>query len=165
MASDSFQGSSSVVFILSFSNLLLGTAAIVVLAIHITKKTWVVTLIWLFSSLLNIVLNILLIPTYGKMGAAYATLLSILFILIFYIIAAQKLFPLIIPYKSMLKVVFLLISFNYLGEYIAFDIWINIFLKTCFVLLYVATILYFTRIIKKEEIKQLKNYLKVKLFK
>ena len=165
MASDSFQGSSSVVFILSFSNLLLGTAAIVVLAIHITKKTWVVTLIWLFSSLLNIVLNILLIPTYGKMGAAYATLLSILFILIFYIIAAQKLFPLIIPYKSMLKFVFLLISFNYLGEYIAFDIWINIFLKTCFVLLYVATILYFTRIIKKEEIKQLKNYLKVKLFK
>ena len=165
MASDSFQGSSSVVFIMSFSNLLLGTAAIVVLAIHITKKTWIVTLIWVFSSLLNIVLNILLIPGYGKMGAAFATLLSILFILIFYIIASKKVFPLTIPYRSMLKVGFLLISFNYMGRYITFDIWTNIFLKTCFVLLYVTVLIYFTRIIKSEEIKLLKNYLNVKFFK
>ena len=165
MASDSFQGSSSVVFIMSFSNLLLGTAAIVVLAIHITKKTWIVTLIWVFSSLLNIVLNILLIPAYGKMGAAFATLLSILFILIFYIIASKKVFPLTIPYRSMLKVGFLLISFNYMGRYITFDIWTNIFLKTCFVLMYITIVIYFTRIIKKEEIKLMKNYLNVKFFK
>ena len=159
MAADSFKGSSNVVFIMSFSNLLLGTAAIVVLAIHITQKTWIVTIIWVLSSILNIILNILLIPIYSKMGAAYATLLSISFILIFYIISARMVFPLIIPYKSMLKVVFLLISFNFLGGYITFDILTNIFLKTFFVLLYVIIILYFTRIIKKEEIKHLKNYL------
>lgn len=165
MASDSYLGSSSVVFIMSFSNLLIGTAAIVVLAIHITKKTWIVTLIWLLSSLLNIALNILLIPIYSKMGAAYATLLSILFILVFYIIAAKKVFPLIIPYRSMFKVAFLLISFNYLGEYITFNIWTNVFLKTCFVLLYVIILFYFTGIIKKEEVKQMKNYLKTNFFK
>ena len=99
------------------------------------------------------------------MGAAYATLLSILFILVFYIIAAKKVFPLIIPYRSMFKVAFLLISFNYLGEYITFNIWTNIFLKTCFVLLYVIILFYYTGIIKKEEIKQMKNYLKVNFFK
>tara|TARA_Y100001958_G_C21247945_1_gene579980 strand:- start:1332 stop:2768 length:1437 start_codon:yes stop_codon:yes gene_type:complete len=161
MASDSFQGSSSVVFVMSFSNLLLGTAAIVVLAIHITRKTWIVSIIWIFSSLLNITLNILLIPIYSKMGAAYATLLSILFILIFYIISAKKVFPIIIPYRSMLKVVFLLISFNYLSGYISFDILTNIFFKICILLLYIMIMLNFTRIIKKDEIKLIKKYLNI----
>ena len=161
MASDSFQGSSSVVFVMSFSNLLLGTAAIVVLAIHITRKTWIVSIIWIFSSLLNITLNILLIPIYSKMGAAYATLLSILFFLIFYIISAKKVFPIIIPYRSMLKVVFLLISFNYLSGYISFDILTNIFFKICILLLYIMIMLNFTRIIKKDEIKLIKKYLNI----
>lgn len=165
MAPESYQGSSSSVFVLSFSNLILGTAAIVVLAIHITKKTWIVTLIWVFSSVLNIFLNVLLIPGYGKMGAAYATLISIIFILIAYIIAARKVFPLIIPYQSILKVCFLLVVFYLIGQLIAFGILINICLKSCLVMSYLLTILYVTDIVRNDEISRLRSYLRFKLLK
>lgn len=47
------------------------------------EKTYIVALITIFAAILNIILNILLIPVYGTIAAAYTTLISFT---IFYII-------------------------------------------------------------------------------
>lgn len=163
MASKSFQGSSNVVFILSFSNLLLGMAALVVLAIHITRKTWIVTLIWIGSSLVNIALNVWLIPIYGRIGAAYATMLSILFILVMYIVAAQKVFPLIVPYLSIAKIAVFLVVFNYVGTLIDFSLLINIIIKSVLLLIYSLILIYLTGVIHKYELKKALGFVQSKL--
>lgn len=160
MASKSFQGSSNVVFILAFSKLLLGLAALIVLAIHITRKTWIVTIIWVASSFVNVALNIWLIPEYGRMGAAYATMLSILFILIMYIIAAHKVFPLVIPYFSLIKVLAVLVLFNYLGTLVQFGLITNILLKVVLTVSYAFIILVFTGVITNEERNKFRMMLK-----
>lgn len=159
IASKSFQGSSKVVFILSFSNLLLGLAALVVLAIHITRKTWIVTLIWIGSSVLNIALNLWLIPVYGRMGAAYATMFSILFILVMYIIAAQRVFPFKVPYLSILKIALFLFLFNYISSWINFGLLYNVLLKTALIGLYLLFMITFTGVIHKNELLKLKTFI------
>ena len=55
---------------------------------------------------LNIGLNIVLIPTYGLMGAVYATVISYVIGLIFALIIGRKLYPLPLPIKSTLMIIF-----------------------------------------------------------
>lgn len=49
------------------------------------------------SAILNIILNFLLIPTYGRFGAAWATLLSVLVIPLYIFVVAQRTY--FIPYR------------------------------------------------------------------
>lgn len=163
MADKSFEGSGNIVFILAFSNLILGVAALVVLAIHITRKTWIVTIIWVVSSIFNIFLNIWLIPLYSRTGAAYATLFSILFICVMYIFAAQRVFPLKIPYLAMIKVLVVLILFNYIGSLITLSILLNVFLKLFLVCCYSIILMFFLGVFSKIELHRFKSFLFKKL--
>ncbi len=142
MADKSYHGSGNIVFVLGISNLLLGLASIIVLAIHITRKTWIITLTWVISSIANIFLNIWLIPLYGRIGAAYATMFSVGFILILYIVAAIKTFPFKLPYFSFIKVFILLILFNQIALSINYSLILSITIKLGLLLVYLV-ILYF----------------------
>ena len=142
MADKSYHGSGNIVFVLGISNLLLGLASIIVLAIHITRKTWIITLTWVISSIANIFLNIWLIPLYGRIGAAYATMFSVGFILILYIVAAIKTFPFKLPYFGFIKVFILLILFNQIALSINYSLILSITIKLGLLLVYLV-ILYF----------------------
>ncbi|WP_235611272.1 oligosaccharide flippase family protein [Pseudoalteromonas luteoviolacea] len=58
--------------------------------LFIKKKTKLISIVTLSSALLNVILNYLLIPVWGILGAAYATLISsILLLLLFYKLGNQ----------------------------------------------------------------------------
>lgn len=77
-----------------FFGMLKDTALI---ALHIQKKTRVIGIVVLFIALLNLTLNILLIPRYSILGVSAATLFSqIVFFLVIYIFAQKAYF---IPYE------------------------------------------------------------------
>ena len=79
---------------------------------QIKEKTKFSFYILLLGSIINIVLNILLIPIFGLMGALYSTFLAYLFILIFSIILGRQFIEINFPYLVFLKVIFnLLICF------------------------------------------------------
>jgi O-antigen/teichoic acid export membrane protein len=96
-SSQDYWRSSTLIPIISLSvffGLLKDTSLI---GLQITKRTKIIGVVILIIALLNLGLNILLIPEFNIMGAAFATLLAqiIFFIVIF--IFAQKYYP--IPYE------------------------------------------------------------------
>lgn len=118
MADTNYSGSHSIVFILSASYLFMGLAGIIVTGIHISMKTWLVSLIWAFSAVINIVLNILLIPKYGRLGASIATMLSSLVILICYFVAVFKVYPVHFEYLKYAYLSIMMITSNIIAQYI-----------------------------------------------
>ena len=67
------------------------------IALNITKKTRLIGLLTVGTSILNVVLNVWLIPIYGFMGAAYATLLMQFFSCIVIYKLSQRYYP--VPYS------------------------------------------------------------------
>jgi len=128
MADTSYSESHNIVFILSFSYLFMGLAGVIVNCIHISLKTWIVSLIWIFSSVINIGLNVLLIPKYGRIGASIATMFSSLFIVIFYFFAIYKVYPVNFAYNKFIFLSLLTFIINVIAQYI------DIYLKHSFIL-------------------------------
>ena len=141
VAADSYLGSHSIVFVLSISYLFLGLAGVIIIGVHITLKTWIITAIWLFSAAINIVLNILLIPKYGRMGAACATMLSVLFINISYFLAVSIVYPVKFVYIKYIEVVLLMIAANYVGSIIQTTLFYAIMLKFLLLIAFIAVLI------------------------
>lgn len=142
MADSAFSGSHSNVFILSVSYLFLGLSGIVVLGIHITRKTWIVTIIWPISAIANIAFNVWLIPEYAQLGAAIATLLSVLVINMLYFFALSRVYPLKFEYLAFIKILFVLIVFNYIGSLIVLPIILGVLFKTLLLMSYLLVLVY-----------------------
>jgi len=68
------------------------------------KKTGSITLAILLAGLLNLVLNLLLIPAYGYFAAAVTTLISYAFLLVLMIILSRRLLIWPFPFYSLVKV-------------------------------------------------------------
>lgn len=86
--------------------------------IYQSKKTKQAMYIGVSCAILNVMLNFLLVPKYGAYGAAYATLLSFIYLFIFgYWYAATKCYFIpvmwkkLIPYLSVLSIVYLIFQF------------------------------------------------------
>lgn len=62
--------------LLTFSAIFDQAFQITSLGIHLTEKTWYFTIIIVITAVFNIIVNFLLIPTFGFVGAGIATLLS-----------------------------------------------------------------------------------------
>ncbi len=88
-----------VIPIIVFSYIFFGMRIVVTLGMLLTKNTKALALITLFASLLNIVLNIIFIPLWGMMAAAYSTLVSFIFLYWLSYIISQKYYS--IPYENM----------------------------------------------------------------
>ncbi len=74
MATPAFYAAATVVPIIGFALVLDGMTFMVKVGILITKKTYFRTITIFIAAGLNVGLNFLLIPTYGMVGAAWATL-------------------------------------------------------------------------------------------
>ncbi len=158
MSDASYMGSHNIVFVLSVSFLFLGLAGIVVLGIHITRKTWIVTIIWPISAVINILFNIWLIPIYGRMGAAYATMFSVIVINLSYLFALHRVYPVKFEYINFLKVLILLVVFNYVGSLIQLNIISSILIKILLLIIFLVAV-YFSGIFKKAEIQKGRNWI------
>ncbi|QED28714.1 lipopolysaccharide biosynthesis protein [Microvenator marinus] len=74
------------------------------LSFHLGKKTWVQLFITANTAAINLVLNLLLLPAYGIMGAAFATLVSLLLALLQSAWFGRKVFRLPLTFKTPAKV-------------------------------------------------------------
>lgn len=93
MASPNFWPAYKVIPLITLSYLLYGIRHMTRIGIWVYSKTYIDSILLAIAAALNTVLNLLLIPPYGMMGAAWATLLSYTLVLIMAAVINQRLFP------------------------------------------------------------------------
>jgi O-antigen/teichoic acid export membrane protein len=115
--------------ILCFAIIFQSSLQVTAVGISLEKKNYIfVRLTWL-AALINFISNYLLIPDYGASGAAFATLISYIFITVSYFYYTQKLHPIVINWRSLfiimllgtllaiISIIFVNISFNFVIIY------------------------------------------------
>lgn len=83
--------------IVAFGLVAFGISSVVVAGISISRRTSWIAVLSAASALVNVVLNLLLIPPFGQVGAAVATLVAYLVLVATYFHRAQRLYP--TPYR------------------------------------------------------------------
>jgi len=78
-SSGEFTDSYRILIIISIAMFFYGVFTHFSILLNVLKKVKALNLLWVFMAFTNIFLNILLIPKFGTMGAAYSTLISFLF--------------------------------------------------------------------------------------
>jgi O-antigen/teichoic acid export membrane protein len=84
---------------------------------ELCKKTLTLTLVFFMAGLVNILLNIFLIPSHGYMGAGIAKSISFVTLLIIGIGVSYSFMPWLVPLKSLAKVI---ISTTFMGAVLIF---------------------------------------------
>ncbi|MEO6681918.1 MAG: polysaccharide biosynthesis C-terminal domain-containing protein, partial [Ginsengibacter sp.] len=83
--------------ILGYNLIFIGYSYIAIVAISITKNTKPYGIAMLYATILTIILNVLLIPHFGKEGSALATVFAQILVPVYLFYKGQKVFY--IPYK------------------------------------------------------------------
>ncbi len=73
---EKFQGASQYIYLISLAYALQGMYMMVVNYIYYTKKTHLISMVTISTSILHVVLSYMLIQHYGAIGAAYASVIS-----------------------------------------------------------------------------------------
>ncbi|MHA1251811.1 MAG: lipopolysaccharide biosynthesis protein, partial [Candidatus Helarchaeota archaeon] len=153
MAKSDYWSAWKVVFLLSISSVFFGMMNVTAYGFHIVKLTWVMSIIEISGSLLNLLFNYLLIPKYGMIGASVATSLSFLCILIGYFVFLEKVYPIPFKYFKFIFVFILSGIVYYTSTFIQFGIIQSILLKLLVVLLF-PTILIVSGYFNKAELQK-----------
>jgi O-antigen/teichoic acid export membrane protein len=113
---EAFYNSYKVIVPLSLGILFFATTQVTAAGISLTKKTYFLLIFsWVVASL-NVVLNFILIPRFGMVGASIATLLSYFVLTVSYGIISWKLWPIIYYWHKILPITLvtvLVAIFNY----------------------------------------------------
>lgn len=104
VAKEYHEGYRSIPFI-ALGSFFLGLQQRFLFILQLHKKTLFTLLIIAFSGLINVGLNILLIPIYGYMAAAVTTLISYAILLLLMIITSRRFFVWSFPFKSLIKAI------------------------------------------------------------
>jgi O-antigen/teichoic acid export membrane protein len=86
---------------------MLGLYLIFLPGIYLKKKTRVVPFVTGIGAAINIVGNLILIPRWGMMGAAWATLMGYLAMAVVLYITVQKFYPVKYQFQRLAKIVFI----------------------------------------------------------
>ena len=144
-----------------------GLTQITMLGINLVFKTQYISHCSWLAAIVNVALNLLLIPKYGMIGASIATMISYILLTVSYGFISQRLYPIKIDLGKLFKSLAIILSF------VIFSFGINhistnkgliivVFFKTTYLVLYPALFL-LTGIFDKSEILHVKAM--AKLFK
>ncbi len=122
----------------------------------IAKKTKSIMFINIGAAVITIFLNWLLIPYFGYVGAAIATLLTYFTVFTIYINESQKYYYIPFQWKNIIFAVVLSIPLAISSFYIEFGLIINILIKI-FLLLFLPIIFLISGLINKQEIFYVRN--------
>jgi len=157
ISDSSYHGAASIAPLLVVAYLIAGSYHILSYGILYSKKTKFVAFANTFAAVINIALNLFLIPRYGVLGASIATFLSFITLVGGTHLFSQKQFHISYEYDRIAK---LFISFLViLCASLLIDTGhnsLNIILKTCIALLYPLA-LYFLGFFKDEELNFIKE--------
>ncbi len=111
----SYHSAAPVIPAVALSMVFYGAYTIFTVGVSLTRKTWLLTISIGSSALLNTALNFILIPRYGAMGAAIATLIAYIVLAVISYIVNRRIYP--IPFEIGLFSVAVLIGIAlYLGS-------------------------------------------------
>ncbi len=120
-----------------------------------------VTKIFLIAAVLNIIGNLVLIPSFGINGSAFATLLSYLAILVMSSLSLSMFIKIQIPWKSWLKTFFcgtiFVILIYFLKGVLKLNVWVEMFVVISFSLMIYVLLLFLFRLIDLKELDNLKK--------
>ena len=163
-ATPKFYGASSVVGPLALAMVFAATNQVTSLGINISRQTKYLALYTGLAALINIILNFALIPRFGMIGAAWATVISYLFLTISYFISSQRFVFLKLDWQKIIKLVLLNLAIMFFGPKLwLFGFWPNLAIKIL-EFGFLLVLLYLFGVIEKQEIQYLRIYLK-KFFK
>lgn len=122
IATPAYYGAAAIASILVFSGMFSGLTNIADLGSAISKKTAPLGMVYTMSAVVLILLNLILIPRFGVIGAALAACISQLISPIFVFYFSQKVYP--IPYDFIRTGSFvgLIFVMGYLGYYFSNDL-------------------------------------------
>ena len=104
MVGEQFRAAWTVTPILVFGLLIDGVGRMLGVGVAVKKKTWMMPAIYGPAAVANLLLNWLLIPLYGRVGAAAATLISYGIAFTGFAIARHKVYPFTIESRRILKI-------------------------------------------------------------
>jgi O-antigen/teichoic acid export membrane protein len=97
VATSRYEGAARVVGLLAFANIMMGFYYIAAIGLNICKQTKPIGIAITVAAALNVALNLLLVPRWGLVGSAVATLLSQVPLPVFLFYSAQRMYP--VPYR------------------------------------------------------------------
>jgi len=127
MGQDYWAGISIIPIILS-AYLFYGLYVNFTVGVYIKKKTNLMIIFTGLAALVNIGSNFYLMPNYGIMGAAFATLLSYVTMAVAIWIANQRIYPVEYEYGRLLIIMLYLIGMIFVLYYFDPNLWIRLFL-------------------------------------
>jgi len=129
--------------------------------INLKKKTKYIPIIVGGAAIINLLLNFLLIPKWGMMGAAISTILSYAILVIFSFFVSRRLYPIKYQWIRIIKLSIIFIILLLMGLIISFDsILISLAVKFI-ILLCFPILLILTHFFYKEEINRLQELFRI----
>lgn len=166
VANKEYWGAYTVVPLITLTYLFYSVEIILNVGIGLERKTKVVALYFFIGAIANIILNFALIPEYGMIGAAYATLISFIIMITIVYFYNQKLIKIDYEWDRILKICLVTALIFTVGYGVIInDLYGSIAFKIGIILLY-PLILYLLRFYSSDEIKRIKQifgYVLVKL--
>jgi O-antigen/teichoic acid export membrane protein len=124
--------------------------------VFITKKTKLMVIFTGLAAIINISSNFYLMPAFGIMGAAIATLLSYFVMALSIFVANQKIYKINYEFKRIISLLILLFSVLFIYYYFNPDIWIRIA-----ILIVIPFLLFTMGFFKSAEIRASKELFKL----
>ncbi len=122
--------------------------------IYIEEKTKYFPYVTGAGALINVVVNVLLIPILGIMGAALATLASYLVMAAGLYLFSQKYYRINYEYGKVIKILSLIFLTGIIYYYLYYQVGLNILMKLAILFLFIAAIV-LLKVIEKREIVRL----------
>ena len=147
-----------VIPVLSLSLYFVAIKSVGFMGLHITKKMWHLTVLTVFILGLNIMLNIILIPIYGTMGAATASFIaqSLYFIIGYKLSQTQYFIPFEWGKIAVMPIIASLLI--YAGIFTnSWDLWVRIPSKLILIILF-PIMLYFGGFYEPIELNRIKGF-------
>src|SRR5450755_2597720 len=104
----SYHGQSLIISVVALSIVFNSIFTVFNLGMTLRRKTWLASVALLFAALLNVGANIVLIPLYGAMGAAIATLIAYIALALVSYLFNQRIYP--VPFEVGLFLLALIIG-------------------------------------------------------
>lgn len=155
-----FWGAVIIIPLLSFSIFFINMKEITVYGLHIAKKTRVIGFIVVFSAVLSLALNLLLIPEWDIIGSAIATLLSQLIYWLACYYFSQRVFYVPYEIRKILIIFFVGVTLSFSGLFFnTMDLLPRLLLKTVCVLSFPFILLLF-RFYEERELQAIRGFFK-----
>ncbi|MCF6271318.1 MAG: oligosaccharide flippase family protein [Melioribacteraceae bacterium] len=152
--------SSTVIPIIAFAFVIKGIQYNFSLSFHYAKKTVHVTAIVVFTAFINVLLNFILIPSFGFIGAAYSLLLSTILMMILSYYFGQKIYKIPFELVKISKIVAIALLLYFVSLFVSnYGQFLNILIQFLLIILF-PILLFKISIFEEIEILSLKRGVK-----